>query len=261
MGVRDDFVTVYHLGLPGWDNKSFGVHASDGCRYSMCTNSVGAPYMPSFASSGQVVGLFFNIVTGVVFYTLNGTRQSDCFKNVSGSYFFAIGVQSKDARVRVNFGQSPFMYSLLRVTSELAVHGSKLGQSSTHIRGEVQDLLRDCMKYQKWRYCLNAWLLEALQPLEQIVSGQDTSNHSFRKAEVALSVINDRFYGIREGLVVTISSEKEASHPSAVVVEVIPDDHRAKVVLYDQEAGAALSLEKYVFFFFFFFFFFFKYPK
>jgi len=69
----------------------------------------GAPYPTDIPRS--VIGCGFDAKAGVVFYTVNGNCYGVAFRNVSGTFFPAVSLDTALTEVTVNFGQSMFQYS------------------------------------------------------------------------------------------------------------------------------------------------------
>ncbi|KAH0550885.1 hypothetical protein GP486_007751 [Trichoglossum hirsutum] len=95
--------------LPGWEPDSWGYHGDDGRLF--CCQSSGKDYGPQF-SSNDVVGCGVNFRTGCGFFTKNGTMLGTAFRDIKGKIFPAVGMKKPGEHVRVNFGQSPFVFDI-----------------------------------------------------------------------------------------------------------------------------------------------------
>ncbi len=70
----------------------------------------GAEFGPTWEKPSDVAGLFWDCETGSVAFTRNGATVGLAFRNVFGSFFPAVGLNSPSAVVAVNFGQRPFAF-------------------------------------------------------------------------------------------------------------------------------------------------------
>ncbi|THV54202.1 hypothetical protein BGAL_0032g00300 [Botrytis galanthina] len=97
--------------LPGWEPDSWAYHGDDGHGYAGA--SVGKAYGPSF-STEDVIGCGVNFSTGVAFFTKNGDHLGIAFRDVTGrgELFPSVGMKKPGEHIRVNFGQSPFVYNI-----------------------------------------------------------------------------------------------------------------------------------------------------
>ncbi|GAA5975303.1 hypothetical protein JCM5350_006421 [Sporobolomyces pararoseus] len=120
--------------LPGWESLSYGYHADDGRAF--CCQGTGEPFGPTF-TTGDVVGCGVDWTdaggergkrerdgskkgkekskekgSGRVFYTKNGQFLGYAFSNLSGDLYPTIGLRTPNESVRVNFGQSPFIFDV-----------------------------------------------------------------------------------------------------------------------------------------------------
>ncbi|KAH0542999.1 hypothetical protein FGG08_002607 [Glutinoglossum americanum] len=105
--------------LPGWEPDSWGYHGDDGRLF--CCQSSGKDYGPQF-SSNDVIGCGINFRTGCGFFTKNGTWLGTAFRDIKGKVYPAVGMKKPGEHIRVNFGQSPFVYdidSLMAAEKEL----------------------------------------------------------------------------------------------------------------------------------------------
>ncbi|QSZ32804.1 hypothetical protein DSL72_002384 [Monilinia vaccinii-corymbosi] len=97
--------------LPGWEPDSWAYHGDDGHAYG-CSNS-GKIYGPSF-NTDDTIGCGVNFSTGSAFFTQNGEWLGIAFQNVigKGKLFPSVGMKKPGEHVRVNFGQSPFVFDI-----------------------------------------------------------------------------------------------------------------------------------------------------
>ena len=95
---------------PGWDRGTYGYHGDDGKKFA--AQSLGTPYGPIFRQN-DVIGCCVNFGNQSCFYTINGKSLGIAFKNIPLNPLFpTVGVGSKNEKVEVNFGQSPFVYDI-----------------------------------------------------------------------------------------------------------------------------------------------------
>lgn len=96
--------------LPGWEADSWGYHGDDGFSFA-CTGG-GKPYGPRFAAM-DVIGCGVNFRTGTAFFTKNGIFLGDAFSNIKSDKLFpTVGIKKLGEHLRVNFGQTPFVFDI-----------------------------------------------------------------------------------------------------------------------------------------------------
>lgn len=95
--------------LPGWEADSWGYHGDDG--HAFGGQSVGKHYGPPF-SPGDTIGCGVNFRTGCAFFTKNGVNLGIAFRDVKGKMYPVVGLKKSGEHIRVNFGQTPFVYDI-----------------------------------------------------------------------------------------------------------------------------------------------------
>ncbi|KZF24307.1 SPRY domain-containing protein [Xylona heveae TC161] len=96
--------------LPGWEPESWAYHGDDGFSFS-CTAS-GKAYGPKFSTS-DVIGCGVNFRTGCAFFTKNGVYLGVAFRDLKGAKLFpSVGMKRPGEHLRVNFGQTPFVFDI-----------------------------------------------------------------------------------------------------------------------------------------------------
>ncbi|KAH8811790.1 hypothetical protein F5884DRAFT_290075 [Xylogone sp. PMI_703] len=95
--------------IPGWEPDSWAYHGDDG--QSFCCQSAGKHYGPPF-SAGDVIGCGVNFRTGSAFFTKNGDHLGTAFREIRGKLFPSIGMKKSGEHIRVNFGQTPFVFDI-----------------------------------------------------------------------------------------------------------------------------------------------------
>ncbi|GFR51846.1 hypothetical protein Agub_g14313 [Astrephomene gubernaculifera] len=94
---------------PGWRSRSCAFHGDDG---NVFNNGASSSYGPRFSEeSGAVVGAALNMLSGEIFFTVNGQKFQPMPFPAAGLYP-TIGLHSTGETVEVNFGQKPFMYDI-----------------------------------------------------------------------------------------------------------------------------------------------------
>jgi hypothetical protein len=122
---------------PGWEPDSWGYHGDDG--NSFASQNVGKHYGPSFTTC-DTIGCGVNFRTGCAFFTKNGVNlgkhkpsphssrrwwkkpslscshiplpTGTAFREVKGKLYPTVGLKKTGEHIRVNFGQTPFVYDI-----------------------------------------------------------------------------------------------------------------------------------------------------
>ncbi|KAL0942450.1 ran-binding protein [Colletotrichum truncatum] len=138
-GKRDDMTigigfsakTVALSRPPGWEPDSWGYHSDDGHCYA--GQNGGKAYGPSFTAS-DVIGCGINFRTGCAFFTKNGRLLGTAFREIGkGSHLYpTVGLKKSGEHVRVNFGQTPFVFDIEgMMTSEKSRIQKEISETST----------------------------------------------------------------------------------------------------------------------------------
>eukprot|EP00736_Rhodelphis_marinus_P011361 Rmarinus@m.18550 len=98
-------------GMPGWYSGSYGYHGDSGNKYSSSLGDDGKTYGKPFGKK-DTVGCCYLPNLGVLHFTKNGISQGVAFTGVFGRFYPCVGLHSRGARVSVNLGQRPFVYSV-----------------------------------------------------------------------------------------------------------------------------------------------------
>jgi hypothetical protein len=132
IGIGFSSKTVPLSRLPGWEPESWAYHGDDG--QSFCCQNSGKHYGPPF-TAGDVIGCGVNFRTGSAFFTKNGDHlglflpgvyrvqippnfvntnasKGTAFREIKGKLYPSVGMKKAGEHVRVNFGQSPFIFDI-----------------------------------------------------------------------------------------------------------------------------------------------------
>ncbi|KAG8158624.1 hypothetical protein KVR01_011746 [Diaporthe batatas] len=94
---------------PGWEPESWGYHGDDG--HCFQAQNAGKQYGPTFGY-GDVIGCGVNFRTGTAFFTKNGHYLGIAFREVKGKLYPSVGLKKTGEHIRVNFGQTPFLFDI-----------------------------------------------------------------------------------------------------------------------------------------------------
>ncbi|KAI9643906.1 hypothetical protein NHQ30_007257 [Ciborinia camelliae] len=97
--------------LPGWEPDSWAYHGDDGHAYGGANS--GKSYGPAFTTD-DIIGCGINFSTGSAFFTKNGHHLGTAFRDINGKrdLFPSVGMKKPGEHIRVNFGQSPFVFDI-----------------------------------------------------------------------------------------------------------------------------------------------------
>ncbi|VCU39631.1 BgtA-21027 [Blumeria graminis f. sp. tritici] len=95
--------------LPGWEPESWAYHGDDGNSYS--SQITGRTYGPPFGAS-DTIGCGINFRASTAFFTKNGVDLGVAFREVKGKLYPSVGMKKPGEHIRVNFGQSPFIFDI-----------------------------------------------------------------------------------------------------------------------------------------------------
>lgn len=95
---------------PGWEAESWAYHGDDG--FSFCQSFPGKAYGPKY-NWNSTIGCGINFRTGSIFFTKDGNNLGVAFRDIKGpSLYPSVGMKKTGEHVRINFGQSPFVYDI-----------------------------------------------------------------------------------------------------------------------------------------------------
>ncbi|KAK6951060.1 hypothetical protein Daesc_007589 [Daldinia eschscholtzii] len=95
---------------PGWEPDSWGYHGDDGDIYS--GDKIGKPYEGKNFGPPDVIGCGVNFRTREAFFTKNGRQFKTAFRDIKGDLYPTVGMKKPGEHVRVNFGQTNFMFQI-----------------------------------------------------------------------------------------------------------------------------------------------------
>ncbi|KAG6038225.1 hypothetical protein E4U41_004418 [Claviceps citrina] len=100
----------------GWEPESFAYHGDDGRCFT--GQNIGRPYGPEF-STGDVIGCGVNFRDHTAFFTKNGVKLGTAFHDVTrGKLYPAVSLRKPREHVKVNFGQTPFVFDIDNMMNE-----------------------------------------------------------------------------------------------------------------------------------------------
>ncbi|KAI9742170.1 MAG: hypothetical protein M1818_004070 [Claussenomyces sp. TS43310] len=123
---------------PGWEPESWAYHGDDG--HSFCCQISGKHYGPPF-TTGDVIGCGVNFRTGCAFFTKNGDNLGTAFREIKGKLFPCVGMKKQGEHIRVNFGQSPFIFDIdgMMNTEQTLVHEKVQKQSTAKLAPSLDE--------------------------------------------------------------------------------------------------------------------------
>ncbi|KAI1806838.1 SPRY-domain-containing protein [Daldinia bambusicola] len=95
---------------PGWEPDSWGYHGDDGDIYS--GDKIGKPYEGRNFGPPDIIGCGVNFRTREAFFTKNGRQFKTAFRDIKGDLYPTVGMKRPGEHVRVNFGQTNFMFQI-----------------------------------------------------------------------------------------------------------------------------------------------------
>ncbi|KAF4448743.1 hypothetical protein F53441_7891 [Fusarium austroafricanum] len=94
----------------GWEPEAWGYHGDDGRCFT--GQNIGRHYGPIYNAS-DVIGCGVNFRENNAFFTKNGVKIGTAFHDVNrGKLYPAISLKKPGEFIRVNFGQTPFVYNI-----------------------------------------------------------------------------------------------------------------------------------------------------
>lgn len=96
--------------MPGWESGSYAYHGDDGLLFRQ-TGVAGAAYGPKYGTD-DFIGCCWDLVENVVFFTKNGKNLGTAFRDLTGTLYPTIGMQSMGGHVKANFGSEQFVFDI-----------------------------------------------------------------------------------------------------------------------------------------------------
>jgi len=153
VGVADDKVKLARL--PGWDENSYGYHGDDGNVFT--GSGTGVNYGPTF-TTGDVIGCCYDLAARTIFFTKNGENLDTAFQDVSQQALYPVlGLQTQGEIVRVNFGQSDFVFNFESYSAEwrrrqqMRVEKWRIENLNGNYDDMMKRIVHDYLKYQGYR--------------------------------------------------------------------------------------------------------------
>ncbi|KAK0116986.1 hypothetical protein ONS96_012827 [Cadophora gregata f. sp. sojae] len=127
--------------LPGWEPESWAYHGDDG--HSFCCNSSGKHYGPPF-NAGDIIGCGINFRSNSAFFTKNGDHLGTAFRDINKEKLYpSVGMKKSGEHIRVNFGQSPFVFDIdgmMSASNNLSYPQNSLGPDSSNPSSAVSSI-------------------------------------------------------------------------------------------------------------------------
>nr|UXY87944.1 ranbpm [Cryptomonas curvata] len=99
--------------LPGWERDSLGYHGDDGNIFK--DSGIGISYGPYF-TTGDTIGLCWNLIKKTIFFTKNGTALNTAFFKYcpfsNKEMFPVVGLRTPGELIEVNFSKSKFEFDI-----------------------------------------------------------------------------------------------------------------------------------------------------
>ncbi|KAF4332329.1 RANBPM-like protein [Fusarium beomiforme] len=94
----------------GWEPEAWGYHGDDGRCFT--GSNIGRHFGPGY-NANDVIGCGVNFKENNVFFTKNGVKLGTAFNDINrGKLYPAISLKKPGESIRVNFGQTPFVYNI-----------------------------------------------------------------------------------------------------------------------------------------------------
>ncbi|KAI1176616.1 ran-binding protein [Nemania sp. FL0916] len=167
---------------PGWEQDSWGYHGDDGDIYS--GGNVGKKYKETTFTTQDVIGCGVNFRTGQAFFTKNGVNLGPAFRDIKGKLYPVVGIKKAGELIRVNFGQSPFVFKIDQViekeqnTIKQAISRTsiqRLGSSNMNETELIQQLVLQFLQHDGYVETAREFAKEIRDEQEALNSDRDNS--------------------------------------------------------------------------------------
>ncbi|KAI9829430.1 MAG: hypothetical protein M1819_006367 [Sarea resinae] len=229
IGVGFSGPKVHLNRLPGWEPESWAYHGDDG--FSFCCTASGKPYGPKFSTS-DVIGCGVNFRTGTGFFTKNGVNLGTAFENLNkGTKLFpSVGMKKPGENLKVNFGQTPFMFDIdgmiaeekWSVEQEISQVDATTLQPPLDETSLIQGLVAQYLAHDGYVETARAFAEEVRSESRALQNGKDTSHTAFEAQEDMDAVNRQRIRAaILEGDI-----DKALKHTNAFYPSVFSDNQQ-----------------------------------
>ncbi|PGG98481.1 hypothetical protein AJ79_08853 [Helicocarpus griseus UAMH5409] len=184
--------------LPGWEPDSWAYHGDDGRTFSGDSQGQGKVYGPKYATN-DTVGCGVNFATNTAFFTRNGVYLGNAFRELKNVKLFpAVGVKKQpDTRVKVNFGQAPFIYDIdgmmkkekLNVQADISATGISNLHPSLDETTFIQELVAQFLAHGGYVETARAFAEEVKEESKALQNGRATPLKEYQ-AEDDVDAIN-----------------------------------------------------------------------
>nr|UXY87446.1 ranbpm [Cryptomonas sp.] len=127
--------------LPGWEIDSIGYHGDDGHVFK--DSGIGLPYGPRY-SSGDIIGVCWNLLKKSIFFTKNGHAMQNAFLRfcpIKNKFMMpVVGLRTPGEIIEANFCASRFEFDL-----------------NLYIKNEIYTLLNKVIKLGKFSNIINSY--------------------------------------------------------------------------------------------------------